>query len=1078
MFRFQIICIVLLTAFVVTVQAQELGSVQGAVTDQTGAVIPGANVQITHEGTGRTRDAVTSDLGSFEFAALQLGEYSIQVQNEGFQTYIQQGIVLQALENLRLDIELQVGAQAESVTVVADALQLETVRGTQKEVIDRQRVEKLPLDGRNPLQLISLVAGGIQRGQVDQFIQTPSFAVNGAKQDAVNYKLDGADHNDSWFGSSMVYPNPDALQEFTVQTNNFTAQYGRDGGAVITGVVKSGTNEYHGTAYWYLRNDVLDARPFHAAERPTFRRGQYGATVGGPIVKDKTFWFFAYEGTRQFGSPGVKTYTTLDAAERAGDFSGLGKAINDPLTGDPFPNSIIPASRVSPITGKFMDRFLPFATLPNKQDTVPLDGFRDVDQYVTRIDHTFTERDTLSFRMFINDRRGLVNYNAGIGPGFDWFSDSDIIDQSFTLNYTRVFAPTVVNHLNVSFVRRAHEVVPKTVFTWAEFGAEFPTNAGQYPDNWVGVGGRFATWPGFHWINARNNPYVSENLSWTVGRHSLNFGAEWGQTIIANRTPFFIDGFVAFNGGQTGDGGADFVTGALDFFLQYSPFQMDLRQARFASWVQDDWQVHPRLTLNLGVRWEPFFPHFETVGRQATWIAGQQSTRFPKAPEGQLFPFDDNPAIPDRDTLVPTDWNNMAPRLGFAWDPTGSRKFSVRGAYGIFFSGQNIGIRIVRGSTNQPFTKVISTFGQTIRNPFTGPPFHGNSPFPFEEPVTEAQAQAADFSPNSEIIAMDPDFATPYIQQYNLSVQYQLGRDWMAEVGYVGRKSSKIFNSHDINSPVYIPGVDENGNPLSTTANNQQRRPFPFISKLEVESTSANANYNSLQLKLNKRFSKGLTANTSYVWSKSLGWNVPLGEGGGGTRDQSNHRLDYGRLAWDAPHRFVNSFLWDLPWMANATGAKGAILGGWGVQGIISFQSGFPFSVLCGCDSLRQGRFVSTANQIGNAELSGGRSQGEKLKEWFNTAAWETATIGTVGESGINILTGPGFVNTDLAVSKTFALPYKEGHQLMFRAEFFNLTNNTNFANPGNNLIAPNFGQILGASGTPRVIEFALKYIF
>ena len=259
------------------------------------------------------------------------------------------------------------------------------------------------------------------------------------------------------------------------------------------------------------------------------------------------------------------------------------------------------------------------------------------------------------------------------------------------------------------------------------------------------------------------------------------------------------------------------------------------------------------------------------------WAPGQQSQRFPKAPVGQLFPFDDNSAIPDRDTLAPTDWNNMTPRLGFAWDPTGSRKFSVRGAYGIFFSGQNIGIRIVRGSTNQPFTKVISTFGQTIRNPFTGPPFNGNSPFLFEEPVTEAQAQAADFSPNSEIIAIDPDFATPYIQQYNLSVQYQLGRDWMAEVAYVGSKSTKIFNSHDINAPVYIPGVDESGNPLSPTGNNQQRRPFSFISKLEVESTSSNANYNSLQLKLNKRFSKGLTVNTSYVWSKSLGWNVPLG---------------------------------------------------------------------------------------------------------------------------------------------------------------------------------------------------------
>jgi hypothetical protein len=671
---------------------QGTADIRGIVSDQSGAVIVNAKVQLRNEAQGWTRETSSSDIGFFLFPAVPVGEYAIRIEASGFQSQTRSGIAVQAVTQARVDVTLQVGSSAEVVNVSENAEQVNTTSSTLKTVVDRQRVENLPLNGRNPLQLLSLLPGGVPRGPIDQFIATPTFSVNGAAQDQINYRLDGGDHMDTWFGSPLSYPNPDALQEFTVQTNNFSAKYGRNAGAVVDAVVRSGTNQLHGTLFEYFRNDKLDARPFFATKRPSFHRNQFGATVGGPIViphvydgKDKSFWFFSWQTTREVGSPGVSTYTTLSEKQRAGDFSELrGRAIVDPSTGQPFPGNIIPQSRLSVPVSNFVKRYLPLPTGPNNTDTFPQGGFANTNQFLTRIDQKIGTNDNLAFRFLYNRPQGLTTYGAGIGPGQSWFDDYRVTDQSYTLDETHIFSPTIVNHFNFTFQHRKHLMTPRTVFTWKELGAHFEPSYGALPDNSVAVAGYFSTYSGFFWDNGRNNPYLSNELSIVRGKHSLSVGGELWYSLIYNRTPYYVGGAASFSGQFSGDRAADFMLGVVNSWTQQSANEIDLRQWRSALYVHDDFKASPRLMFNLGVRWEPYLPYYETFGRQGYWAPGHQSTRFPLAPLGQLFAFDNDPAIPNRETIINKDWNNFAPRFGFAWDPTGKQKWSIRGGYGMF----------------------------------------------------------------------------------------------------------------------------------------------------------------------------------------------------------------------------------------------------------------------------------------------------------------------------------------------------------------------------------------------------------
>jgi outer membrane receptor protein involved in Fe transport len=1069
-------------------RAQGLAEISGTIHDQNGAIIPGAQVQLSNEQQGFTRITESSDVGLYDFSALPVGNYTLKVEKTGFGNYTQTGIVLQVDVQVRVDVSMQVGASTQTITVAGSAPLLETTSSTMQNTIDRERVQNLPLNGRDARQLISLVPGGVPQAPLDQFIASPSFSVNGARQDQVSFRLDGGEHMDTWFGSGLPYPNPDALQEFTVQTSSFSAKYGRNAGAIIDAVTRSGTNNLHGSLFEFLRNNALDARPFFSQQVPIFRRNQFGATIGGPVMlpgyngHDKTFWFFAWQSTRQFGSPAVNTYTSVSAEQRQGILTSATPIIN-PETGQPFPTNsagqyVIPQSQLSVPVQNFMNTYLPLPIDPSNLLTFPAGGSNNENQFVARLDHKLAKNDNLSYRFFYDKPTGVVSYGAGIGPGLAWYANSEVSIVSNTLQETHVFSPTVVNYVNFTLGNERHLLTPNTVFTWHDLGAGFlPADNSSQPDNSISVAGLFSTYSGFYWRNGRNNPDLSDELTLVRGKHTLSFGGDYQYGAIWNRTPYGIDGQVAFNGQFTGNSVADFLLGDMSTFTQQSTNAEDLRQTRFAFYVQDDYKVSPRLTVNLGLRYEPYFPYFETKGRAGFWAPGQQSVRFPNAPEGLLFAFDNNSVIPNKDTIINKDWKNVAPRIGLAWDPTGSGKWSVRAAYGIFYNGLDIGIRTIRGIYNQPFTRVITVFSTNLMNPYAVPPFNGNAPFPYSAPTTPEEGKTVTFSPDANVVGWDARFVTPYTQGYTLSVQRAIATNWLVQVAYIGNKGTKEFDSHNINPAVYIPGNGPDGKPLSTTANTQQRRIYPTIGNLEIESTDAYTNYNSLQISLDKRMSNGLTIMGSYVYSRMLGLNVPLGEGGGGTRDPFDPNLDYGIMPEDLTHRVVTSYIYQLPSFGGNSRPLSVFTSGWGTEGIVTWQSGTPFTVRSGVDNSLSGVGLDTADQVGNPNLPSDRSLHEKLARWFNTAAFQPNAISTFGTTGINTLRGPRFTNVDFALTKTIPL-FKE-QNLLFRAEFFNIFNHPNFAVPISSLSAGSrFGTINSNVGTPRNIEFSLRYSF
>jgi hypothetical protein len=995
---------------------------------------------------------------------------------------------VQVDQDARVDVGLEIGAATQTVTVTGRAALLETTSATLQNVVDRERIQDLPLNGRDTRQLISLVPGGVTQAPLDQFIASPSFSVNGARQDQVNFRLDGGEHMDPWFGSGLPYPNPDALQEFTVQTSNFSAEFGRNAGAIVDAVTRSGTNKLRGTLFEFFRNNALDARPYFSTQVPVFRRNQFGTTVGGPVVlphykgRDRTFWFFSWQMTRQTGAPAVNTYTTLSTDQRQGILTSATPIIN-PQTGVAFPTNntgqyVIPQSQLSVPIQNFMNKYLPLSTTSSQLLTFPSGGSNNENQFVFRLDEQFRARDTISYRYFYDRPTGVVSYGAGIGPGLNWFDSSSVVIHSNTLQETHIFSPTILNYANFTLGNERHLLTPNTVFTWHDLGAGFlPADNSPLPDNSISVAGLFSTYSGFSWRNGRNNPGGSDELTIIRGKHTFSIGGEIGYSEIWNRTPYGIDGALSFNGQFTGSSIADFLLGDMNTFTQQSTNDEDLRQFRPAFYVQDDYKIRPTLTLNIGLRYEPYFPYFETKGRAGFWAPGQQSTRFPHATPGLLFAFDNNSVLPNKNTITNKDWKNFAPRVGFAWAPGGTRKWSVRGGYGVFYNGLDIGIRTIRGIYNQPFTRVVQVFNTSIAQPYAVAPFNGNAPFPYSAPTTPAEDQNVTFSPDANVVGWDRNFATPYTQSYTLSVQRLFGQNWQVQAAYIGNKATKEFDSHQINPAVYIPGTDVNGKPLSTTANTQARRIYPTIGNLEIESTDAYSNYNSLQMSLDKRMSKGLTIMGSYVHSKLLGLNVPLGEGGGGTRSPFQPWLDYGIMPEDITNRIISSFIYQMPRLVSEGKALGVVANGWGMEGIVNWQSGVPFTVRSGHDNSLTGIGEDTADQVGNPSPPGHRPLQDKLAEWFNTAAFQQNAIGTFGDTGINTLRGPRLTNIDLALTRSTRL--FEGQEVLFRAEFFNMLNHPNFGNPNSTLSSgARFGMITTNVGTPRNIEFSLRYSF
>ena len=1057
--------------FSLSLAAQGVGTIDGTVLDASDAAVPGAPIVLKNVATGVTANGSSSQEGYFTFSDLTPGEYSLTVSASGFKEWQQGSIVLAVGQHVTVRPRLEVGASSEQIEVTGGAPLVTTAESSVSSVVDSKRIEDLPLNGRNALQLVSLVPGVVSTGTAGQFGATQvTFSSSGGRDIDTNYSLDGGFNMNQFFGIANEYPNPDALQEFAVTTRNYSAQFGR-GTSSVSAVTRSGTNQFHGTAFWFLRNTDLDSRPFFGAARPDFKRNQYGGTFGGPIVRNKLFFFVSYQGTKERGSPGDQSYTTLTAAERMGDFSASTKPIIDPRTNQPFPGNIIPPGRIQPQAQAFLQQFLPAANSGSDLYRFTVGNQLDQNQVVAKVDYSLGSNDRISARYFYNDVP-QVAFASGSGSAIDkdWISNLPTRFQNTTVSYLHTFSPSLLNDAKVTYVRSTFGVFPLKNFSLTGLG--YPVNTGNAfsdlgltPDSSLGVSGYFGAYLGAPTRDIMPTWEVSDNLSWVHGIHNINAGMDLYHNRVNELQNYLTGGALNFNGQATGDAAADFLVGSFNSYEQIGGLSARLHQTLPSFYLQDDVKVSRRVTVSAGLRWEPVTAYSSEDKQLATFQPGKQSSLFPNAPNGLLFPGDNG--LPNN--IVGTRWNNLAPRVGVAWDVRGDGKTSIRAGFGIYYAPFTRGISYNRFTLIQPYTVDVSVFGGDASNLFGGPPFNGVNPFPRPSASDLAGLKTLPFVPTAGESALAVPLKTQSDKQWSLSLQQALWRDALIEVNYVGSSGSNEVTSFQGNPAVYTPGV-------STVANTQSRRLYPNIGGINVMAGALSSNYNAMQMSFRQRYSHGVSIQSNYTFSKALGVVGAQSEGSNGTRDPFNARLDYGPLSIDRTHNFVTSVIWDTSDLVRSSSPLvKAIAKGWQLTGIVTLQSGSPLTLTSGRDNSLSGIGADTPDQLGNWHLAGDRSKAQQIQEWFNPAAFGPNAIGTYGDVGIGALRNPGLWNMDGAVQRNFKV--YESTQLSFRASFYNALNHANLGSPTATQSSPSFGQILSATD-PRVIEFGLRLAF
>lgn len=1058
--------IIFITATFATAQSFR-GTIVGTVKDSTGAVLPGVEVIVTNTETRAARTVLTNETGEYAAALLPPGTYSVQTALSGFKTEARSGITLQVDQVARIDFTLQVGEVSEKVEVIGDAPLINTESSTVGTVIENRKVVELPLNGRQFYQLNLLLPGASTSVQGSQnSTQGGSFVVNGAREQDNNFLIDGIDNNDLAINIFSVPLSVDAIQEFKLQASSYTAEFGRSGGAQINVSTKSGTNNIHGTLFQFLRNSALDAKNFFDKPDqpiPPFKRNQFGGSVGGPIRKDRTFYFFNADITR------VRQAVTQLARvpseqERNGDFSALGQPpIFDPLTFDPtgrtrqpFPGNRIPANRINPVTRRVLDTFVP---LPNRDGqlnflsapTAP----RNIAQWTTKIDHKISPNDDVFGRYTFNDDKRFNEYEPfGRWADIPNFGTHTINrHQHAGTSWIHIFSPNVINDLKLGYNRFTGGIWHKTFREREDRNTAVgikgtirsPINFGLMRmsiPGFTNLGDRAAQ-------NRHDNTYqFSDTFSFISGNHRF----KWGIDVRRFQINILIDGreqvnfasnFTSNPSNPTGTGSAfaDFLLGfpisaslpTVDGGIT-SSFVYYQRTTNSSYYFQDDWKVHPKLTLNLGIRYELNTPVVEHRNRLSNF----------DVTTGTVIV-----ATPQHRKLYNTDTNNFAPRFGFAWTPFANAKLSVRGGYGVFYSTKLLNVQLGLAATPPYRATLIFASSRDIPEIRIDDPFSGLGT-----------------APRPSATSIGPDFPDGYVQQWSSSVQREIVRDLVLDLGYVGSKGTKLDRGYDPNQP--LPGL---GNVID-------RRPFPNFGSISRPISGAGSSYHSFQTKLEKRFSQGLTFLSSYTWSKSIdnasSWNFQ-------GQNAYNFRDDRGLSDFNVRHRYTFSYVYELPFgrsrkfLSSPGRVSNGLLGGWQINGIFTRQTGNPFTVTIAQDRANVGTGNQRPNRIANANLPTNQRTPE---HWFNTDAFVLPANFTFGNAGRNVFEVPGPKNMDFSLIKNFGV--REGQRVEFRAEFFNFTNHPILDRPLATLDAPTtFGRILSANQNPsRQIQFGLKYYF
>jgi hypothetical protein len=1068
---------------------QETATIVGYVADTSGAMVPNATVTVTNIATNISVTTTTNERGSFSVPSLRPGEYAITSEASGFRKTTRVGITLQVAQVLGLDMTLQPGDLSEAIEVTAKASLLQTETSSRGSVIDQRKIVDLPLNGRDYNQL-ALLSPGVLPG-------TPRLAsvnfkgvlnVNGNRTFNNVFLLDGVDnisYSNSFRGENvqLVQPSIEALQEFKIQTNAYSAEYGRSSGAVVNATIKSGTNVIRGSVYGFLRNDALDANNFFSkllgAPKPKRERSQFGGAAGGPLVRNRTFWFADYEGLRDLeGVPRVRQVPT--AAEKAGLFSA---AVFDPFTaGRPeFARNalgqwVIPRDRWDPVAARVVS-MIPDPNVAGSTiyASTPVTDTRQ-DQFDVRIDHQIAS--TLNFF----GRYSFVDTNTfrpaplpGLAEGSfnDAFGANLNRSQGLALGATWIQGPRLVGDFRFGFARGNYFTNPPNVGVDAASQVGLrnvpndPSIVGGLPKmNIQGFDavGRHTSTPQFQTPRSWN-PRVT--FTWSREQHLIKFGAEFLHVETKINDLNATIGRMNFENRFTGRAVGDFLLGLPSQLALTSFTVMDQSQNMQFYFVQDDYRISPKLTLNLGVRYEFATPPLEKENRLANFDPATGTMMF--ARDGDLF----------ERSLIHPDRNNVAPRIGFAYSPL--QRWVVRGGYGIFYTHTVRQGREGMLGFNPPY--LVDNLLQTG---VTGAAAVASAaPFRLVDGYPSGLLDPTSLTPTVARRAQDANQVTPSVHQYNLGVQYELLPDAVLDVAYVGNIGRHLPGFRNLNQRAVIQNADS-----SQSAGN---RPYPAFGDIQWMENRVSSDYNSLQVSLEKRMSHGLTGQVSYTWGKAL-TDAPdhISTSGGGAgidtgtfrepQDSFNLGAERGPAEFDIAHRFVASYVWELPFghgrrFGNEWGGPMNFLaGGWQITGIHVVQTGLALTATLGGASVLNlgGERRARPNLVGDPELP---SSERTIQRWFNTAAFAAFSPApqAFGSAGVGIMRGPGYSNFDFSLAKDFRVD--ERRYVQFRTEIFNAFNRANFGPPNIQQESSGFGQILSASNA-RILQFGLKFYF
>ena len=1116
-------CLSLFLIVAVSRAQQVTATLRGTAYDPSGAVVPGVAVTITQSETGFSRTAATDTQGDFVLVELPVGHYRLQADFKGFQSFVREEIILEVNQSAFIPIRFALLTGSSQVQVSADTLLIENSSSTLGKTVDQSTIQDLPLNGRHFTQLgtlqpgvapitagLSQAGGSLRDGQ--------AYAVNGQRPESNNFLIDGADNFNNVDGGFVLEPPVDAIAEFRILTHTANAEFGHSTGSTTNIVTRSGTNSYHGSLWEFLRNDAFDAKSFFAQSVEPLKRNQYGGTFGGPVKRDKTFFFLYYEGLRERAGE-TRESTVPSVAERGGDFGELctnlstsahfdnngncvdssgprpdGQILNvfvpPGQPPDPLPFNQVPF--IHPVSQKLL-AFYPLPNLGNNTFVSTLNKSTDNDQFGIRLDHYLTPHDTLNFRYSFSQGNivdPLSTSGANV-PGFPVGEEHRA--QNFVATETHTFSPNLVGLARLSFLRNRfffdehiNHTDPQTLdFMYkpqlpAAFGPPFVQVAG-----FAAIGDPI-TGPRQSWDSTLG---INGSLTWIRGRHELKFGAGYDYDRLNVLFGIASNGFFVFIPAPFTNSFANFLIGQPFLFLQGGGDpSRNLRGHAVNVYAQDTYKLSSRLTVNYGVRYEIPFPYTEQKNRQNIWIPGRQSVVFPTAPVGLLYPGD--PGVPRG--LIHTDFKAFAPRVGLAWDPTGSGKWLVSSAYGIFYdpyyTGQ--GGPLQTPNSTPPYLETEQlTFPGNFADPFNGTnPFNGSFPLPMT------------------LLTLDPNLRLPYAQDWNLNVQRSLGSTWLFEIGYIGTKGTKLPRFIEANPAVPVPG--QSFSDAQNTADQRRlfsgctlAQPSPCTySSVGLISGISNSTYHALQTSLRKRFSSGFSMLGSYTFSKtlddvsSLNITGSASQSTAGENDLAQNPFDlkaeHGRSMFDARHRFVISYQWELPFFTHADGWRRAVLGGWQVNGITTFQSGTPFTVYDSTGvSVQGGAPEISGFPSDRPDLVGDPTQGTCPNGahtgtpncWYNPAAFQqldpNTQVGQFGNAGRNIVQGPHYQQWDFSAMKNFR--FADNKNLQFRAEFFNIFNHANFGIPVNDLnVPPDTQGAIQTSQPGRLVQLALKFFF